>query len=263
MLSKDEVRRVLDIALYAGQIMLENGAETYRVDETIEHICASRGLYNVHSFTIPTGIFVSYHFDGQDFSYVRRMKASIIDLHIISMVNDFSRNFVTSQIPCDEAMAQLEAIRKAPHFPKLLQYAAGGIGSGFFTLIYGGNLLEGALSFLVGFIVIFTVIQISQKTRAFFLKNVGGGMINILAAMALSSLSYRAGYPVDMDVIVIGAVMPLVPGVAMTNALRDTISGDFVSGMSKLSEAFGVALAIALGVAAVLQAKLLLTGGVF
>ncbi len=262
MLSKQEVRDILDIALYAGQIMLENGAETYRVEETIEHICKSRGLDDVHSFTIPTGIFMSYHYDGQDFSYVRKMRANIIDLHIISMVNEFSRDFVAGNIPVESALAHLKTIRKAPHYPQLLQHAAGGLASGFFTLIYGGNTLEGVLSFMVGFMVVFTVNAISKRTRAFFLKNLGGGIVNTLAAMLLTSIAVSLGHPVNVDVIVIGALMPLVPGVAITNALRDTISGDFVSGVSKLSEAFGVALAIALGVAAVLQASLILTGGV-
>ncbi len=73
--------------------------------------------------------------------------------------------------------------------------------------------------------------------------------------------SYFGIYP-DINIIIIGAVMPLVPGVAITNALRDTISGDFVSGVSKLSEAFGIAIAIALGVGTILHLRLLITGGV-
>lgn len=262
MQTKQDVRKILDIALFAGQIMLESGAETYRVEETIEHICKSRDLHDVHCFTVPTGIFMSCNFEGQDFSYVRRIKANIIDLHIISMVNDFSRSFVQNDIPYEEAMAKLSTIQKAPHFPPLLQFTSGGLAGGFFALIYGGTLLEGFLSFITSFMVVVTVHYVSNKTKAFFLKNLGGGIVSTALAILLTLVSNELGYSPNMDIIVIGAVMPLVPGVAITNALRDTISGDFVSGMSKMSEAFGVALAIALGVASVLQARLLLTGGV-
>ncbi|WP_430885782.1 threonine/serine ThrE exporter family protein [Fusibacter sp. JL216-2] len=262
MLTKDTTRQVLDIAILAGQIMLENGAETYRVEETIEIICKSRGLTDVHGFTIPTGIFLSCRFEDKDFSYVRRLRSSIIDLHIISMVNDFSRTYVNSDIPYEEAIEQLQQIRKAPHFPPLLQYCAGGIAGGFFSVIYGGNAIEAMLSFITSFMVMFTVHQISKKTKAFFLKNLGGGMVNTLLAMLLTdAFSYFGIYP-DINIIIIGAVMPLVPGVAITNALRDTISGDFVSGVSKLSEAFGIAIAIALGVGTILHLRLLITGGV-
>lgn len=261
MLNKETTRQVLDIAILSGQIMLENGAETYRVEETIEIICKSRGLTDVHSFTIPTGIFLSCTFEGHDFSYVRRMRANIIDLHIISMVNAFSREFVNSDIPYEEALDRLRSIRKAPHFPPMLQYFAGGIAGGFFSVIYGGNAIEALLSFITSFMVVFTVHQISKKTRAFFLKNLGGGMVNTLLAILLTDLCKQFGMQPDINIIIIGAVMPLVPGVAITNALRDTISGDFVSGMSKLSEAFGVAMAIALGVVTILHANLLITGG--
>lgn len=262
MLNKETARQVLDIAVYAGQIMLENGAETYRVEETIERICKSRGLMDINSFTIPTGIFLTCRFEDHDFSYVRRMKANIIDLHIISMVNTFSREFVSKDIPYDEAMEQLKAIKTAPHFPPMLQYFAGGIAGGFFAVIYGGNTLEALLAFFTSFMVVFTVYQISKKTRAFFLKNLGGGMVNTLLALLLTDLCNWLGHYPDINIVIIGAVMPLVPGVAITNALRDTISGDFVSGVSKLSEAFGVAMAIALGVVTILHARLLITGGV-
>jgi len=262
MLTRKSVRETLDIAIFAGQIMLENGAETYRVEETIERICSSRGLKNVHSFTIPTGIFMSCTFEGHDFSYVRRMKAIIIDLHIISMVNAFSRQFVTEEIPYEDAMARLKTIKHAPHYPPLLQFFSGGIAGGFFAVIYGGNALEALLAFVTSFMVVVTVYLISKKTRAFFLKNLGGGMINTTLAILLTQGFNHFGVYPDTNIVIIGAVMPLVPGVSITNALRDTISGDFVSGMSKIAEAFGIALAIALGVVTVLQANLLLTGGV-
>ncbi len=267
MLDRNQAREVLDIAILAGQIMLENGAETYRVEETIEKICVSRGLMNVHSFTIPTGIFMSCTFEGQDFSYVRRMKTTVIDLHIISMVNSFSREYVVSSqesdlIQYDQAISKLNTIRSAPHFPKLLQCFSGGIGGGFFALIYGGNPLEAFLAFITSIFVVFTVQQITKKTRAFFLKNFGGGMVNSLLAILFVDLCRSVGLQADVNFIIIGSVMPLVPGVAITNALRDSISGDFVSGVSKLSEAFGVALAIALGVGTILHMRILITGGV-
>jgi len=262
MLNKQTAREVLDIAIYAGQIMLENGAETYRVEETIERICASAGLSNVHSFTIPTGIFLSCTFEDHDFSYVRRTQATGIDLHIISMVNTFSRDYVSDNIPFRKAMKRLETIRNAPQFPRALQCLSGGFGGGFFALIYGGNVLEAFLAFITSMCVVFTVQQIGRKTRAFFLKNLGGGMINTVLALLFVDLCRSVGLTADINNIIIGSVMPLVPGVAITNALRDSISGDFVSGVSKLSEAFGIALAIALGVGTILHLRVLITGGV-
>ncbi len=262
MLTRKEAREVLDIALLAGQIMLENGAETYRVEETIDQICFSRGLFGVQSFTVPTGIFLSFTYDGEDFSYVRRIRVSTIDLHIISMVHNFFQEFIASEMANIDAMERLKEIQRVLHYPPLLRYMAGGVAGGFFTIIYGGTLLESALAFFVSFTVVLASHQISKRTKAFFLKSLGGGIINASLVFLGSDLLTHLGLSVDPNIVIIGAVMPLVPGVALTNAFRDAISGDFVSGVSKLAEALGVAMAIALGVAAVLQTKMLFTGGI-
>ena len=43
--------------------------------------------------------------------------------------------------------------------------------------------------------------------------------------------------------------MPAVPGTAITNAIRDTLRGDYNSGMARAVEAFVTALSIAIAVA--------------
>lgn len=262
MLTTKDAKKILDIAILAGQIMLENGAETYRVEETIDRICYAKGLSGVTSFTVPTGIFLAYSYRDEDFSYVKRIRTAQIDLRIVSMVQTFFNEFTTEDIPLDVAIAQLQEIRQTPHYPPFTRYLAGGVGGGFFTMIFGGTLPEGIIAICISLIVTFVAYQISRKTKAFFLKNVGGGMVNTtLTLLTVHMLSMLAGLHLNPDVIIIGAVMPLVPGVAMVNAFRDTISGDFVSGISKLAEALGVAMAIALGVAVVLQIALLISGG--
>ncbi len=261
MLTKKEAREVLDIALLAGQIMLQNGAETYRVEEAIDQICFSRGLFGVQSFTVPTGIFLSFTYNGEDFSYVRRIRVSAIDLHIIAMVHSFFKEFVESDMSNAEALEQLKEIQRTPHYPPLLRYIAGGVAGGFFTFVYGGTWLESALALLVSFVVVLAAHQISKRTKAFFLKSLGGGAINAGLVFASAELCTLFGFSVDPSVVIIGSIMPLVPGVALTNAFRDAISGDFVSGVSKLAEALGIAMAIALGVAGVLQIRMLITGG--
>ena len=53
---------------------------------------------------------------------------------------------------------------------------------------------------------------------------------------------------INMDTVIISAIMPLVPGVAITNAIRDTLQGDYLSGGARVLEAFLKAASIALGV---------------
>lgn len=256
------VKRSLEIAIFAGKLMLENGAETYRVEETINAICKSQGIEKVQNFTIPTGIFLSCENDGQYYSYIERTKTLRIDLEIISLVNDFSRELVDSRMSLEEAENRLEVIAHAPMYPKWVMYLFGGVAGGFFTLMFEGNAIEFLLAFVTSVLVVMGVREIGKITKSFFIKNVLGGMINTVMALSLAYVFKDVFEVIRVDKIIIGSIMPLVPGVAITNALRDSISGDFVSGVSKLSEAIIIAIAIAIGVGAVLNAQLLLTGGI-
>ena len=261
-MEQDTIRQVLEIAIYSGRVMLENGAETYRVEETINRICASQNIH-VESFVIPTGIFVSYNHEAKDYSYVRRIRNIHIDLAAIGMVNDFSRNFVAGKIPLDDAKAKLDQIRYAPRFSAPLVILFGGLSGGFFTLLFGGTFFEFIAAFLVSLGVMTASTIMTKKSKSSFMRNLVGGIVNgILALFSVATLVFF-GITANIDMIIIGSIMPLVPGVAITNAIRDLIYGDYVAGMSKLSEALLVAAAIAIGVGIVLQLNLLISGGLY
>ena len=119
----------------------------------------------------------------------------------------------------------------------------------FFALLFGGNFLDFISTYLVSLAVLFTVSKISEFKMTFFINNLIGAFI----ASILSIIAVSIGIGNNMDTIIIGSIMSLVPGVSITNALRDTISGDFISGLSRGMEAIFSALAIAFGVGIVLN----------
>lgn len=244
---------IIDIALLAGKTMLENGAETYRVEETVQRICESQALEQVNCFCVPTGIFLSVNFEGHDHTYVRRVKSTRIDLEIIAFVNDFSRKFTAGQISPLDALQKLDAIAQAPQFSLMTKLIFSGIAGSFFTLLFKGNFLEFVITFIV---CAFTTLALeihAFKQRSYFMKHVLGGIVLAALTLAISEILNFSPLFIRKDIVIIGALMPLVPGVAFTNALRDTISGDYLSGISKLSEAIAIAVAIALGVGSVLH----------
>ena len=90
-----------------------------------------------------------------------------------------------------------------------------------------------------------------------FFRTIAGGAASALAAVALT----RLGVGQNQDLIIIGALMALVPGIAMTNAMRDIMAGDMVAGISKAAEALLIGAAIALGTALALGLTRMVTGG--
>jgi uncharacterized membrane protein YjjP (DUF1212 family) len=247
---RKEVKKLLVLAILAGKIMLKNGAETYRVEDTIERICKSRkNIKYVDAFVTPTGIFLSLEYNEEVMTYLQRIKTISIDLNKINLVNEFSRKFVNSSMSIDEALIELKKIDKIHTYRLLSKVCFGSMACAFFSLLFGGTFLDFISSYLVSFTVLFTLNKIDKLDLTFFLRNFVGALL----ASLLSYLAVNLGIGENMDKIIIGSIMSLVPGVSITNAIRDTISGDYVSGLSRGMEAVFSALAIAFGVGILLN----------
>ncbi len=248
--SKEEAKNLLILATLAGQIMLKSGAETYRVEDTIIRVCKSkRNIEFAEAFVIPTGIFISIEFEDDFMSYIKRIKNISPDLNKIDMVNEFSRRFVSDNLNIDDSFKHLKEINKYSLYSNKTRNLFGAIACGFFALLYKGQLLDGLSSFISSFVALSVVRKFSKYRLTFFLNNVVGSMI----ISVLAVFSIRLGIGINLDKIIIGAIMCLVPGLSITNAVRDTMSGDYLSGLSIGLEAIFSAISIAIGVGIVLS----------
>lgn len=247
---KEEIKKLLVMATLAGNIMLKSGAEIYRVEDTIIRICKSRnGIKYADAYIVPTGIFISLEYNGELMSYIKRIKTLSIDLNKIALVNEFSRSFVSSHMSVDEGLEELKKINKINRYTKLTKTIFGSIAAASSCVLFGGSFLDFIGSFIVSFIALTIVNQVSKLELTFFVDNLVG---SILAAL-LSLILVKIGIGENIDKVIIGSIMCLVPGVAITNSIRDTMSGDFLSGLSRAMEAVFSAIAIALGVGIILN----------
>lgn len=255
--NNNKLRKLLILASLAGEIMLQNGGETYRVEDTIVRICRSRkAIKYVDVFVIPTGIFISIDYNGELISYLKRIKNVGINLSKVHMVNQFSRDFVNSDVTVEDGIKSLKRIRNMKSYSKITIATFGGLASGFFCILFGGMILDFIASFVASFFVLFILKNLEKLNLTFFINNLLGAIL----ASSFAYLLIKLGLGINLDKIIIGTIMPLVPGVSITNGIRDTMSGDYLSGLSKSMEAMFAAFAIALGVGIVLN---LYSKGVF
>ncbi|MDR5658078.1 threonine/serine exporter family protein [Serpentinicella sp. ANB-PHB4] len=254
-------KKLLIMALYAGEIMLKSGAEAYRVEDTIYRLCHSRKFRYIDSYVTPTGIFVTIDNEGERTeditSYIKRINTRSINLNKVAKVNDFSRKFVQGEMTIEEAMKTLKEIDAIEPYSTLVHALCGGIASAFVSILFGANIYEFAAALLTSIIVTFVVKSLYKIYFPPFLTNISGGVVAALGAILTSYISVN----VNVDVVIVGAIMVMVPGVAITNAVRDSITGDLVSGLAKGIEALIIATSIAFGVGFVLQVWILITGG--
>lgn len=255
--SPDYKKDVLGLALFLGELMLINGAETYRVEDTVIRICNSRGFNCVNVFASPTVIIISdYKFDG--YSFLKSIKSRSIDLHKISLLNDFSRKFVSNtEITVEEAKKEIKKISRANSYSELSQYISTGIGSAFFAGLVEGNNLP---TFISTFITSILAVKVYNKIIGL------SGIPAFASLIASSFIAFIGVILTQLNIIsaptmlVVGAIMPLLPGVSFIKGIRDLIAGDLMSGVARAFDAGVTAVSIACGVGIILNVWLRLGG---
>lgn len=249
-------KKIIKIALSTGKTMLENGAETYRVEDTVQRMIESRGIEAVHVFVIPTGIMLSADHNRQTVTILERVNPQGIDLERIDRANLFSRQFTSGDWSLEYAEKTLQELFNTPTFPKWLRVFASGMGGGFFVLLFGGKFIEFILAYFASAATIYATDAIDSKHLNFFIKNMIGGFIATLFSVISVSLITLIGLSATVNMVIIGPLMMLVPGVSLTNGIRDLISGELLAGSAKIMEALFIAIALAFGVGVVLQFSL-------
>ncbi len=242
-----KTKEVMEIALLAGEILLISGAEVYRVEDTINRISKS---YNVdcECFVMPAGIFISSNGEGDGFvSYVKRIKDRSTDLHRIELINSFSRKISDNPLPYSEAKKELDRIKNNPYFSFPLRLASAAVIAFVYTLLLRGNLVDG----IVALFISTCIYTFKEKT------NIGGFQFIQLLISGIFAGAVGIGLKkliptLNVDVTIIGGIMILVPGFAITNGIKDALFGDIVSSLSRIGEAIYVVVAVGIGVAIML-----------
>lgn len=238
----------IDCCLLAGRLMIESGAETYRVEDTMTRMAISQGLIGTQSFITPTGIMFSLGRDGS--TRLMAIRHRVTDLEKVALVNQVSRKLTTNELTIEEAYEELQKVASANlMFPFYLQIIAAAIASGSFLILFEGIWWDVPAATIAGGIGFVVATFIHDITRVkFFAEFLAAAFVGLVAFLAI-----QLNLGADLNIIIISGVMPLVPGLLITNAVRDLMAGHFTSGVSKGAEALLTAFAIGAGVALVLS----------
>ncbi|MCL6605489.1 MAG: threonine/serine exporter family protein [Paenibacillus sp.] len=246
--SNTSIHEIIDLCLLAGKIMLQSGAETYRVEDTMTRMAASLGFPGAHSYVTPTVIM----FTTSRIEPVKlfRIAERTTDLQKVSEVNDISRRLSERQITAAEARERLSEVDDAAHaYPIWLQIAAAALTGACFTVMFKGSLWDALPALFISGLGYGAVIYLHRIVQVRFFAEFSAAFL--IGLLAFYSVQYGLGQ--EMDKIIIGSVMPLVPGLLITNAVRDLMAGHLVSGLSKGADAFLTAFAIGTGIGLVLS----------
>lgn len=242
-------QRLLTCILDLGEILLTSGAEISRVEGTMKRMALAYGFMKVDVFSITSSIVVTVHTDrGEVLTQTRRIMQYDTDLDKIEKVNCISRQVCNELLPVQELQKTIEEIHLDKGYPEGVLFLFYGIISAAFSLFFGGTVLDAAAAFLCGLLLRF-ILNTGVRVG---LQNL---VLNFLcsAAVGLGAVVItRFGLGQNIDKIIIGNIMLLIPGLLFTTSLRDMINGDLITGLLGLCDAVLRALAIALGFAVIM-----------
>ncbi len=237
-------RSCMETLQMAGQLIVENGGEIFRVEETITRMGRAFGLQEVEAFAVPSGMFISYRLcDGDVESSVKRLRSGPTFLARVDAVNAVSRRVEAGELTCEQAHRELDAIRRMKPLSGLMLVLAAGLCAAGFSFLFGGGWME--------FLVAGAVAALSQwLTDLLSRTRVNGTMLIILGGLLsalLPTVVWLMVPSLRTEAAVAGALMPLVPGLTMTNAVQDTVRGDVIAGVRHGLQALFTACAVAGG----------------
>lgn len=242
---------LLDTCLTAGVLMIEGGSEMYRVEDTMLRIAKSAGEPDPRVFVVPTGVFMSL--DHGNYCQSILVHERNINLELVDRINSLSRAFADKKITLQEVKREVDKIAHGgfPTFPLWLQTIGAAVLSATLMVMFMNNYdwVDFPAAAFVGAIGFLSFYYFKRFTNVKFLAELVAALVMTVVAAGLVNLFPK----MIIDNILTGALMPLVPGLALTNALRDLFKGDILSGMAKICEALLTAFALGGGVGIVLK----------
>ncbi len=238
--------KILHAASLAGALMLENGGEIYRVEAIMQNVARSYGAAHWDCYATPTSIMLTIY-DGEERPYtvMKRVHERSTNLDKVEKVNRVSRGVAREDWPLARTLAALKEIEAEKPMPLPALVLASSVACAAFVALLGGNRNDVVCGLFTGALLRFVVQGISKLDLGFFFVNLTGGAVAALAGWLCSLL----GFATNWDMLTIATSMLLVPGLLFTNAFRDIVAGDLISGISRVFETLAVAVALAGGAA--------------
>lgn len=242
----------------AARIVLESGGETYRAEDAAVAFASALGGAEAECYATPTGVNLSFvGIDGRVHSITKRIKRRAMHLERIALVDNLARDLAAGDKDYDGASIELDRIERLSGRSVLASAAAAAVGAGFFTLLFRGHWNDALVAAAVGALVSRFPPLMARRQLPDFFTNLFASAVGTALCLGGKEL----GLVTNADAAVIGMLMLLVPGVAVTNAIRDTIAGDLVAGVARGADALLAAAAISAGAGAAYQFWRLVSGG--
>lgn len=244
----DTQNKILHELLDLGEAMLINGAEVKRVEDTLNRMGAAYGASRMNVFVITSSVVVTMTLaDGRELTQTRRIaKPGGTDFRKLEELNALSRRCCMLPLPPEELQREIHRLTGA-RTSRVKFYGGSILAAGSFSVFFGGGLTDGIAAALFAVLVCVLQEHMSPYCTNTVIFNFLCALLTGLAICTAANLLGMVQIVVHIDKVIIGDIMLLIPGIAMTNAVRDVLLGDTISGVMRLTETLLWAVSLACG----------------
>ena len=241
-----ESEMIFTCAMDIGERMLCSGAEVNRVEDTVSRICRTYGM-TVDIFSITSLIIATVRTpENRVLTQTRRAYSRSTDLCRLEDYNAMSRKICDEGPTAAAVRSMIDELTESRPKSRILRDMIGYIlAAGGFAMFFGGTLIDGVAAAVIGLLIYLMDHFVRPPSPNQLIYT----FLCSAAAGTAAALTLRLGAPINVDKVIIGDIMVLVPGMAITNSIRDMFCGDIMTGLLRLSESVLSGAAIAAGVA--------------
>ena len=235
---------LLDCLLEMGELLLDCGAEISRVQDTLNRMGKAYGANRVDVFAIPSLVSITLNFpETIPVTETRRISSTgSTDFYRMEKLNSLSRECCREPLELGELRARLDRVA-AGRKPFSVVFWGSVLGGGGFAVFFGGTIWDGLAAAVFGAGICLLQYALGRTELNTVASNL---IVSLLTGLAIGIVSGLIPL-LHMDKIMIGDIMLMIPGLAMTNALRNMLVGNTISGTMRLAESLIWAAALAGG----------------
>jgi len=244
------------LSLFIGELLLKNGADTDNVEFLCRSLCKSKGFKYISLFITPTVMIIG---DDRDdgITFMKTIKDRTINLQKCSLLNSLTLRLISQEkVNIDKTVNILKKIEKKETYSFFTKAVAAGLGSATFTLLFKTNYLE----FIFTFIIVIISLYIFKKIIEFSMTSMLGIIISTFFIGISAQFLNVLGLAPNSNFIIVGGIIPFLPGIAITKSVSDLVSGHLLSGNARTTEAFLTALSIGIGIGGAMKLWIKLGG---
>ncbi|MDY3024161.1 threonine/serine exporter family protein [Streptococcus hyovaginalis] len=241
------LKNEIDAVLLAGRILMESGAEVFRIETTMNHIADSLAIEQFEVYVVNQGIIASGTNQlGYQESKVMNVNETTIDLGKLEAVNALSRSLSKkNKVTPSYVFHKLKEINERTFYPVWVILAAYFFGAGGFSLALGSSPIDSFTAAMAGILAGWFIQIATTRIHTPFLTTILASAIVSLSV----NLFYFIGLGETRSIIILGALMIMVPGGFFVNAIREISHNNFAIGFTLLMSALMTCISISAGVA--------------